>query len=127
MKTAKTKTTFRITNLDDNFNRFSFNSKDNQFIVNNGLKTIYSARNFLNTKPSDYLTENQKNKYNNVEEFSDFSVFEIDFEKLNLDGVSGNMLNQNLSDLTSKYSDLDVHNLAKLITNDYANEANKND
>lgn len=127
MKTAKTKTTFRLTNLDDNFNRFSFNSKDNQFIVNNGLKTIYSARNFLNTKPSDYLTENQKNKYNNVEEFSDFSVFEIDFEKLNLDGVSGNMLNQNLSDLTSKYSGLDVHNLAKLITNDYANEANKND
>ena len=122
MNTAKTKTTFRLTNLDDNFNRFLFNSKNNQFISNNGIRTIYNARNFLSTKPTDYLTEEQKNKYKDTEEFVDFSVFEIDFEKLNLNGVSGNMLSETSSDLTSKFSGLDAHELARAITNDYANK-----
>ncbi|MGP1451565.1 MAG: Ig-specific serine endopeptidase MIP [Metamycoplasmataceae bacterium] len=126
MNTAREKTTFRLTNLDDNFNTFSFIRKDQPegYMKDNGVKTIYSARNFLSTKPSDYLNDEQKEKYKDTEEFLDFSIFEVDFEKMTLSSVTGNI---NGSVNSAQYKNMDPHELAKMMTNGYAEDANKGD
>ncbi|WP_029513583.1 Ig-specific serine endopeptidase MIP [Mycoplasmopsis primatum] len=119
MDTAKIKSTFKLTNLDPNFRSFLFSPKDsnnNKYITNNGIKTIFSASNFLSSKPADFLNDKQKNEYANVEEFLDFSVFEIDFEKIEFNGLTG------AGAVSADYENLDAHDLAKLITNNYAND-----
>jgi putative lipoprotein len=84
MDSVKTKTTLRLSNLDENIYRFGFASKNNEFLLNHGLKKIYDGRDFLKTKPTEYLTEQQKEKYKDAGSFVDFAVFELDFEQLKL-------------------------------------------
>lgn len=116
MNTAREKTTFRLTNLDDNFHTFTF-TNSSEYIKDNGIKTIFSANDFLKTKPSDYLNKEQKDKYKDVEEFLDFAVFEVDFEKIHLNSVTGNI---NGTVDTKKYINMDVSELLKVLTNGYA-------
>lgn len=128
MPTVKTKTTLGLANADDNIYRFSLVSKDNQpnmdKPISNGIKTIYDGRDFLKLNPSDLLTSKLKNKYHNLQEFVDFAVFEIDFEKIKLGSVTKNFYSG--SDWSvDKYNNLDPSELAKLITNDYAQKPNE--
>ncbi|MCF1355175.1 hypothetical protein LH651_02760 [Mycoplasma hominis] len=123
MDSAKIRTTLRLANLDENTYRFSFTGKDSTN-VSKGIKTVYTARDFLNSKPSDYLIKSQKEKYKDVEEYADFAVFEVDFEKLTLQSVSKNDLSEN-SDITKNFSNLDAHELAKALTSNYAQNKEK--
>ncbi|QKT05250.1 Ig-specific serine endopeptidase MIP [Mycoplasma sp. OR1901] len=69
------------------------------------VRRIFDAKDYLNTKPSQYLIDEQKTKYEDVEEFLDFSIIEIDFAKFD---------KQYLDNKTPE-------EFAKWITNDYAN------
>ncbi|MGZ9762331.1 Ig-specific serine endopeptidase MIP [Mycoplasma sp. 394] len=82
------------------FRTFGFNKE--------AIRRVFDARDFLKTKPSDYLAEPQKDLYKNVEEFADFAVVEIDFEKVDLSKV---LINTNEASNAAA--------LAKLVTNDY--------
>ena len=124
MDSVKTKTTLRLSNLDENIYRFGFASKNNEFLLNHGLKKIYDGRDFLKTKPTEYLTEQQKEKYKDAGSFVDFAVFELDFEQLKLLNVWNNQLNSNGGVIT-KYDHSSAQDLAKIITSDYANHSDK--
>ncbi|UUD35111.1 variable surface lipoprotein [Mycoplasmopsis caviae] len=113
---AGIKTTFKLSELDEKvFTRFTFseikttNKKESEPIT--GIKTVFNGRDFLNSKPSDFLKDSQKSQFSNHEEFIDFAVFEIDFKELYDKGFN---------------KDASIaEELAKLVTNGYAD--NKND
>lgn len=95
------------------------------------LKVVFSGADFLNTNPGDYLTQDLKDKYPNLQEFIDFAVIEIDFSKLqaNNDSFSGTTIGDNGLgiDLQTKYQQEfnDPKKFAEMITFGYANESNK--
>ncbi|MDZ7293247.1 Ig-specific serine endopeptidase MIP [Mycoplasmopsis pulmonis] len=57
-----------------NFMQYTLNTR--------AMRKIYEATDFLKTSPKDFLTHSQKKKYADIEEFADFAVLEIDFEKI---------------------------------------------
>ncbi|AXE60532.1 hypothetical protein DA803_00245 [[Mycoplasma] phocae] len=117
LDSAKILTKFRLAGLDDNFVNLTFKSKkNNDNVKDNGIKTVFSGKEFLSKNPVEYLTPTQKEKYKNAKDFIDFAVLEIDFENIEL--VSA--LTSDTS-VTSKYP-LTGEKLAKFITNDYADD-----
>ncbi|WP_051599948.1 Ig-specific serine endopeptidase MIP [Mycoplasma elephantis] len=98
------KTTLKLTSMDKNFKKNIMSPKDGDFLLDNGLKTVYRGVDFLKQDPSDYLVDDQKNLYKNNKEFIDFAVIEIDFEKINFDDKNKT-----------------PQEFAKWLTNNYAN------
>ncbi len=47
------------------------------------ISNVFDAVDFMQTSPKDYIDESQKEEYKDTEEYIDFAVIEIDFEKLN--------------------------------------------
>ncbi|MGX9395146.1 Ig-specific serine endopeptidase MIP [Mycoplasma sp. 1781] len=107
----------RISELDDNITRFSFEDPS-------AIRKVFDGTDYLKSHPSDFLSERQKKKYADVEEFVDFAVLEIDFTKINKYYATSND-----QDVTQRYPKVGsndfAQNLAKEITNDYANHADK--
>ncbi|WP_416374300.1 DUF31 family putative serine protease [Mycoplasmopsis cynos] len=68
-------TKLKVNQLDDRYIHKGFQGQ-------NGIKKIFTGDNYLKTKPSDFLADEQKTKYANNEEFIDFAVLEIDFKAL---------------------------------------------
>lgn len=106
--------TFKFNDLDPNFKRFSF-TKPNGMINN-----VFDAVDFLNTSPKDYIDSSQKEDFNDVEEYIDFAVIEIDFEKMNPSEVIVWSENIEVSNKIPNKNNKDE--LIKIITNDYQND-----
>ncbi len=47
------------------------------------ISNVFDAVDFMNTSPKNYIDGSQKEEYKDTEEYIDFAVIEIDFEKLN--------------------------------------------
>nr|WP_272873011.1 DUF31 family protein [Mycoplasma phocoeninasale] len=117
LESTKILTKLRLAGLDDNFVRLSFKSKKNDNNVNgNGIKTVFTGKEFLSRNPVDYLTSSQKDKYKDAKDFIDFAVLEIDFDSLELEFAIINGENA-----ISKYA-LSGPELAKFLTNNYAKD-----
>ncbi|UWD33879.1 DUF31 family protein [Mesomycoplasma molare] len=126
---APVRTVLKINNFEENITRFGFPIYlENQEFQ--PLKVIYSGEDFLNSTPSQFLNENQKEKFKDVEEFADFAVIEIDFSKIRRDddqrGITISAGNKNDS---HAYGDVDPNKalsspqeLAKAVTNNYASK-----
>ncbi|MCE6057055.1 Ig-specific serine endopeptidase MIP [Mycoplasmopsis agalactiae] len=112
---------FRLNDLDDRFTRFLFDN-----VEKGAINVIFQATDFLDSKPSDFLESSQKEKFKDVEEFMDFAVIEIDFEK-----ILNNNKDQNFSaisngkNLTSNYSSKSTEDIVKWITNNYQSKTDK--
>ncbi|WP_444850753.1 Ig-specific serine endopeptidase MIP [Mycoplasma procyoni] len=91
-----------------------------KFEKDKGLKILYSADDYLNSKPADFLEKEQAKKYKDAEEFADFAVIELDFKELDNNAV---FAGQTIGEDGSKF--LDKSLLAKEFTNDYANKTEK--
>ncbi|AZZ65329.1 hypothetical protein DMC14_000790 [Metamycoplasma phocicerebrale] len=105
----------RISQMDDNIVNYNFNDTG-------AIRKVFDGIDYLQTSPSMYLTEKQKNELSDVEEFADFAVLEIDFSKIKDYSALSNDLLVNEFDK----NDFNFANkIAKTITNDYANEENK--
>ncbi|TKA59393.1 hypothetical protein MBOVa_2760 [Mycoplasmopsis bovis 8790] len=103
--------TFKFNDLDPNFKKFSFtNPKDM-------ISNVFDAVDFMKTSPKDYIDNSQKSEYENVEEYIDFAVIEIDFEKLNPSEVIVWSENRDIGSTIPKKDD--KYELIKLITNNY--------
>ncbi|WP_051675894.1 Ig-specific serine endopeptidase MIP [Ureaplasma canigenitalium] len=76
------------------------------------IDVIYRGSNFLKSNPSDYLVNEQKTKFKDLQEFADFAVIEIDFSQVNAKDLSDNSVASG-------------EDLAKFVTNGYALETNK--
>ncbi|UWD33870.1 Ig-specific serine endopeptidase MIP [Mesomycoplasma molare] len=123
---APLKTVFKLMSFDENFTNFSF-PIDSQ---NPAIKMVFSGRDFLNTKPSDFLSDVQKEKYKDKEEFADFAVIEIDFSKIKFSvGDSSSSIRQGSNFVTDNYKEKfeasKLSELAKIVTNDYASNISK--
>lgn len=104
---------FRITGMDDNFTRIGWSGKN----VKDAVSRVFDATDYLNTSPTDYLTDDDKKKYQNVEEMIDFAVIEVDFTKL-LQTETGAFSNAKPVEVPNIAQDL-----AKLVTNNYFNRS----
>ncbi|MBN3534749.1 Ig-specific serine endopeptidase MIP [Mycoplasma procyoni] len=112
-------TKFKLIGLDENFTRFGF-PIDNQNQNYNPIKVVYSAADFMNTKPADFLSKEQKAKFSDVEEFIDFAVIELDFEKiLGNDPERGVYVSRGYD---SEELVKDRSKFAQALTNNYANK-----
>ncbi|WP_051675891.1 Ig-specific serine endopeptidase MIP [Ureaplasma canigenitalium] len=76
------------------------------------VDVIYRGSNFLKSNPADYLVQEQKNKFQNLQEFADFAVVEIDFSQATKKDLDDNNVSS-------------PEELAKFVTNGYALETNK--
>ncbi|WP_427902965.1 Ig-specific serine endopeptidase MIP [Metamycoplasma alkalescens] len=109
--------TLNLSRLDDNITTFYFNNK-------NAIKKVFDGVGYLKKKPSEFLIPEQRQKFQDYEAFADFAVLEIDFSKIKeLSALS------NEKNTTEKYNKVNGNdfskNLAKEITNDYANQKDK--
>ncbi|QJR44179.1 Ig-specific serine endopeptidase MIP [Mycoplasma miroungirhinis] len=122
-------TKLRITGFDNHYKTYTFNDQNTRQIHKYVTK-VYDALDYLNTSPSDFLANNLKEKYKDVEEMADFAVIEVDFEGLLKQGNGINNSAYRLSQFgedvqTDKYTKEDknkfndAQKLAKEITNDY--------
>ncbi|WAM04172.1 DUF31 family putative serine protease [Mycoplasmopsis cynos] len=73
-------TKLKVNQLDDRYIHKGFQGQK-------GIKKIFTGDNYLKTKPSDFLADEQKTKYADNEEFIDFAVLEIDFKDLKLSDI----------------------------------------
>ncbi|SYV95905.1 Membrane-associated lipoprotein precursor, partial [Mycoplasma putrefaciens] len=108
-----------LNSFDKNFETFTFNIDDKN---RGSVSAIFHATDFISKKPSDYLVKEQAKKYKDAGFFADFAVIEFDFKKL--------LSNDNLSVMSGReplnnYKNQSVQELAKIITNNYANKENK--
>lgn len=112
-----TKTIFKTTLAETNsfYKQYNFNLRENENDKNEdkGVKTVYEAKDFLKRDPADYLIESQKTKYKDAKEFVDFSVLELDFEKLyaRAGGKTGTGFDS-------------AEDFARELTNNYADDSN---
>ncbi|MBZ4212484.1 DUF31 family protein [Mycoplasma sp. U97] len=111
--------TFRISELDPNFTRFIMSPKEN----NGFITKIFDGTDFMKTKPSDFLADEQKSKFQDVEEFIDFAILEIDFSKLNL-ATDVTVLSNN-QNKTGDWKNKTHAEFAKYVTNDYEKNTSK--
>ncbi|EIN15089.1 Hypothetical protein, predicted lipoprotein [Mycoplasmopsis agalactiae 14628] len=103
--------TFKFNDLDPNFKKFSFtNPKDM-------ISNVFDAVDFMNTSPRDYIDNSQKEEYKDAEEYIDFAVIEIDFEKLNPSEVIIWSENRDIGNTIPQKGNKEE--LIKLITNNY--------
>ncbi|PZW01586.1 Ig-specific serine endopeptidase MIP [Metamycoplasma auris] len=113
----KVGTNLNVSRLDDNITTFYFNNKD-------AIKKVFDGVDYLKDNPSKFLIPEQREKYKDYGAFTDFAVLEIDFTKINNFSA---LSNENLVD--QKYLHLKdnnfAQNLAKEITNNYANNKDK--
>lgn len=109
-------TTLKFNDLDSNFMRFSF-TKPNGMISN-----VFDAVDFLKTSPKDYIDNSQKSEYENVQEYIDFAVIEIDFGKMDTSKVIVWSENKDISSTLSQKNNKDE--FIKLITNNYEKDTN---
>ncbi|MDD1374028.1 DUF31 family protein [Metamycoplasma hyosynoviae] len=126
IKNVGLNTVFRLDQFDSKIEKFSFNGDG----VKEMFKTFYTATDYMKDNPADYMNSAQKVKFKDVQDFQDFAVIEVDFEKAaNLKvGVNSNNL-----DVTKKYSSALNENwtlknageLAKAVTNDYESDTAK--
>lgn len=62
------------------------------FSLDKGVaKVIYRGADFLNSKPADFLVDEQKEKFKDIEEFTDFAVIEVDLTKHRLRNDEGTL------------------------------------
>ncbi|EIN15086.1 Hypothetical protein, predicted lipoprotein [Mycoplasmopsis agalactiae 14628] len=111
---------FRLNDLDDRFTRFLFDNVDKD-----AINVIFQATDFLDSKPSEFLESSQKEKFKGVEEFMDFAVIEIDFEKILKNKNDNFSAISNRKNLTSTYSSKSTEDIVKLITNNYQSKTDK--
>ncbi|QBF34667.1 hypothetical protein EG856_01885 [Mycoplasmopsis phocirhinis] len=107
-------TKLRLNGLDTHFNEFVFGGPQ----VQNILTKIFDATDYLSTSPKDYLTQQQQNEYEGVEEMIDFAVLELDLSKFNFnEGYDLSVISNKIAkDNTFGGS---VENLARALTNNY--------
>ncbi|MGZ9413699.1 Ig-specific serine endopeptidase MIP [Mycoplasma sp. 480] len=123
---AAVRTKFKILSHDENFTGFGFQMKPKAGQSEKPVKVVYSGEDFLNSKPSDFLAKDQKAKFENTEEFADFAVIEIDFTKIDASnvgisaGIKGGSVSFNQEAFRSNPAEM-----AKIITNEYANHASE--
>ncbi|EIE40204.1 Ig-specific serine endopeptidase MIP [Mycoplasmopsis canis] len=111
---------FSTVNDDQDIERFYFD----QPLIKKGLvKKVFQAKDFLNSKPSDYLTATQKEKYKNLEEYADFAVLEFDFNNINSSQIWA-LSNNPSRVIDNEYDDImnNPSEFAKFITYNYAND-----
>ncbi|UWV77662.1 DUF31 family protein [Mycoplasmopsis cynos] len=106
-------TKLKVNQLDDRYIHKGFQGQK-------GIKKIFTGDNYLKTKPSDFLADEQKTKYADNEEFIDFAVLEIDFKDL---GLSEN----EIKEVTNDYANLDQSKKVKFISNSYLKDYSKID
>ncbi|WP_322961863.1 DUF31 family protein [Mycoplasmopsis cynos] len=106
-------TKLKVNQLDDRYIHKGFQGQK-------GIKKIFTGDNYLKTKPSDFLADEQKTKYANNEEFIDFAVLEIDFEDLGLSEAE-------IKEVTNDYANLDQSKKVKFISNSYLKDYSKID
>ncbi|ENY68815.1 Hypothetical protein, predicted lipoprotein [Metamycoplasma auris 15026] len=111
-------TTLNFSRLDDNITTFYFN--DNK----NAIKKVFDGVDYLKENPANFLIPQQKDKYKNFGAFADFAVFEIDFSKITKFSTQSNQQSVDAKFEFLKENNL-AQNLAKEITNDYANQKDK--
>ncbi|UUM25807.1 hypothetical protein NQV05_01545 [Mycoplasmopsis agalactiae] len=111
---------FRLNDLDDRFTRFLFDN-----VEKDAINVIFQATDFLVSKPYDFLESSQKAKFSDVEEFMDFAVIEIDFEKILKDKTNNFGAISNNKSLTSNYSGKSTEEIVKSITNNYESKKEK--
>ncbi|MDJ1648110.1 Ig-specific serine endopeptidase MIP [Mycoplasma phocimorsus] len=92
------------------------------------FKNIFMAKDFLKAKPADYLVKSQAKKYQDTEDFADFAIMEMDFSKIKDFEQIGMYANNDIESVISiknreKYNQ--AESFAKLFTNEYASEKNK--
>ncbi|WGI37000.1 Ig-specific serine endopeptidase MIP [Mesomycoplasma lagogenitalium] len=121
-KDAGIRTKFKVVGFDENFTRFTFQNN----LGDPMIKTIYSGKDYLNSKPSDFLATEQKEKFKDNEEFVDFAVIEIDFSKPAKESISADVAKSSKHyEWADKFKTENREDLVKLITNDYATETDK--
>ncbi|MBT1325556.1 variable surface lipoprotein [Mycoplasma bovis] len=101
--------TLKFNDYDPNFTKFSF-SKPSGII-----KTVFDGIDFLKTSPKSYIHSSQKADYENVEEYIDFAVVEIDFTSVNPSDVIVWKENKQLHN----YAENNKDKLIEEITNGY--------
>ncbi|QJR44180.1 Ig-specific serine endopeptidase MIP [Mycoplasma miroungirhinis] len=99
-------TKLKTTGFDTHYKTYSFSGNG----VKQYVTKVYDALDYLNTSPSDFLANNLKEKYKDVEEMADFAVIEVDFEEL---------FKNNNEVITDRPTDIQTK--VKEITNDYYN------
>ncbi|BAP39711.1 Ig-specific serine endopeptidase MIP [Metamycoplasma canadense] len=107
----------RISEMDDNITSFNFQTPS-------AIRKVFDGTDYLKTSPKEFLSEKQKKEFDDLEEFVDFAVIEIDFSKIDkFTAVS------NDKDVANKYPKVSDPNfsseIAKEITNNYANNEDK--
>ncbi|KEZ22529.1 Ig-specific serine endopeptidase MIP [Ureaplasma diversum] len=109
----------KLIKLDSNYKSLNVpGNNENKFI-----NTVYVATDFLNSKPSDFLTPAQADKYKETDEFIDFAVFEVDFKEL---VKVKNAFIQQGGDPDDKREQIgSAADLAKQVTNEYATKTDK--
>lgn len=112
--------TLRLSNLDDKFTKFLFDS-----VPSGAVNVIFEATDFLVSKPSDFLESKQKEQFKDVEEFMDFAVIEIDFEKVLQNGKNNLGIVSNNKFLSDSFKDRSVEDIVKSITNNYQYKTEK--
>ncbi|WP_427902960.1 Ig-specific serine endopeptidase MIP [Metamycoplasma alkalescens] len=117
----------RLSQLDSNITTFGFSKQE---IVKNAIKKVFDGTDFLKKNASDYLSSKSKEKYGDLGSFADFAVIEIDFDKLkdfvafsNYRDISSEIKNKKIK-LTENEAKF-TKELARLITNNYADDSNK--
>ena len=124
---------------DPRFDTFIFNIRDQHSLINgenNGkltaqgqiFKNIFLAKDYLKSKPSDFLVKEQADKYKDVEDFADFGVMEIDFSKIkdfSKIGIYTNSDNELPVVIKNREKYNNLSDFVKLFTNEYASEQNK--
>ncbi|MDC8916203.1 DUF31 family protein [Metamycoplasma hyosynoviae] len=126
IKSVGLNTVFRLDQFDDKIEKFSFSGD----AVKEMFTTFYTATDYMKDNPADYMNSTQKAKFKDAQDFQDFAVIEVDFEKaMNLKvGVDSRN-----TDVTSKYSNAlnanrtvkNAGELAKAVTNDYESNTDK--
>ncbi|MBN3534451.1 Ig-specific serine endopeptidase MIP [Mycoplasma procyoni] len=124
--------TFDLVRDDERFNLLWFHKPA---LDSGAISIVYKATDFLNTKPEDYVAEARKKDVKGIEEFADFAVIEIDFDKLQANrekikkqnGYDSIFVAHRKKSKSSSYEEYpDTENrtkeqIAQFITNDYAN------
>ncbi|WP_208895192.1 Ig-specific serine endopeptidase MIP [Ureaplasma diversum] len=111
---AKLQKTQKLIKLDEDYTILNIPTTNEQKFIN----TVYVATDFLNSKPSDFLTPAQADKYKDTDEFIDFAVFEVDFEEIMK--IKESFIQQGGQTEDKKEKIESPAELAKKVTNEYA-------
>ncbi|MCV3743326.1 DUF31 family protein [Ureaplasma sp. ES3154-GEN] len=124
-KNPPLQTKFTLTEHDSNFSTFiigtDLKTEEETTRISEIFKVVYSATDFLEKDPSDYLASKYKEEFKDRKEFLDFAVIEVDFSKIKPNEWSiiskNNVVPENIVNNNAK--------VAEALTNNYANETDK--